>query len=312
MPLAREHEPKDRGYWPMRNATCIAVFVIIVLVAAQATATTRVYLLAGQSNMEGVGGTDYGDVAIPSPYNVPQTAVHIWNDSAYNGNKYGNAWADLQKGFGDGPNDFGPEVTFGYKLHQMYPNDKIYLIKYAVGATTLGGDWNPNGTGVCYNDFKTVVNLAMANLTTAGLSPKISGMIWMQGEGDCSASYAPAYAANLTNLIAIARSDFATPNMRFALGRILTGWGTDPSYGQQVRAAQMTVPGLVGNAAWINTDDLEINPAQPRHYGTQGQIDLGLRFASAMVPEPSTLILAITGLSAAAGYWRRKRKSNGA
>ena len=148
------------------------------------------------------------------------------------------------------------------------------------------------------------------NLTAAGKSPTIAGMIWMQGEIDAmNHAYAAAYAANLTNFITTVRSDFNTPNMPFVVGRITNyAWGTTAD-NTLVRNAEMTVPGQVGNAAWINTDDLEW--AYDGHYGTQGQIDLGIRFANqlASLPEPSTLILAGTGLLALAGYWWRKRRS---
>ena len=78
-------------------------------------------------------------------------------------------------------------------------------------------------------------------------------------------------------------SDFNTPNMPFVVGRILPYWG----YGTQsnieiVRNAQTTVPGRVGNASWFDTDDL--TTGYPGHYGTQGQIDLGIRFANEFIP----------------------------
>jgi hypothetical protein len=96
--------------------------------------------------------------------------------------------------------------------------------------------------------------------------------------------------------------------MRFVLGRITSYYDTDPSYGNMlVRNAQVSVTNQVPNTAWIDTDDLE--QAYVGHYGTQGQIDLGTRFANAFapVPEPSAIVLAATGLLAWAGYWRRKR-----
>jgi hypothetical protein len=293
----------------MNDATRITALAIGLLVAASpAAATTRVYLLAGQSNMVGGAGAGEGDPAIPAPYNVAQPAVQIrW----MNGD-----WAALQQGFSYEYNSFGPEVSFGYRLHNtIYPTDSIYLVKYAVGGTHLAteyNEWNPNG-GALYNGLKTAVNNAMQNLTAAGKSPQIAGMIWMQGESDANnATYAAEYATNLTNFITRLRSDLATPNMPFVVGRITTHYDTSPPGGAAVvRAAEMTVPGKVGHASWINTDDLEQNPAQPWHYGTQGQIDLGIRFANAIaaipVPEPSMLTLAGTGLLAWAGYWWRKR-----
>jgi hypothetical protein len=122
----------------------------------------------------------------------------------------------------------------------------------------------------------------------------------MQGESDAANPYyAAAYQTNLTNLIAAVRSDFNTPDMPFVIGRIAPAWGY-PEYNALVRAAQVTVPTLVNNASWINTDDLQISTAIPPHYGTQGQIDLGMRFANQFIqiPEPGSFIMLVLGLAA--------------
>jgi hypothetical protein len=304
----------------MKNAICIvAVVISLELVAGSALATTKVYLLAGQSNMGGAGGPAYGEPALPAPYNAVQTSVHILGRAD---DQTWNTWQNLQIGFGQVPNSLGPEVTFGYTLHNtIFPNDSIYLVKYGVGGTRLSSaanEWNTsiNGGagGALYQSFKSTVNSAMANLTTAGKSPTIAGLIWMQGESDTGSADAAAYATNLTNFIHKVRSDFALPNMPVVIGRITTHYGTAAN-SAVVRTAEMTVPGQVGHASWINTDDLEQNPTAPWHYGTQGQIDLGIRFANGIaaltVPEPSTLVLAGTGLLACAAYWWRKQAGKG-
>ena len=221
----------------------------------------------------------------------------------------GNGWIDLQNGFGLKPSEFGPEVGFGYRLHQLFPDDEIYLVKYGISSTNLAVHWNPDGSGARYNAFLSRVGAAMQNLTAAGKSPAIAGMIWMQGENDAiNTTYASAYLANLRNFIGQVRTDVDAPDMRFVLGRITSYYDTDPSYGNLlVRNSQVSVTSQVANTAWIDTDDLE--QAYVGHYGTRGQIDLGIRFANAFapVPEPSAIVLAATGLLALAGYWRRKR-----
>ena len=255
-------------------------FLCSVLVAWPAKAATLVYLLAGQSNMAG-----YQSGLPEAPYNEVQS-VQFWNYS-------NDGWTDLRPGLGDTANDIGPEVGFGYAMQALHPNDDIYLVKWGVNSTSLAGPWNPDGSGAAYNTFKSRVNAALGSL--AGLSPTIAGMIWMQGESDAaSTATANAYAENLTNLITTVRSDFSTPAMPFVAGRItdLSIYSGFPGV-EAVRHAQETVPGLVGNASWINTDDLAMNPAAPGHYLAQGQIDLGLRFANglAAVPEPSSVVL---------------------
>lgn len=278
---------------------CVAVSMSIFLANAPASAATRVYVLAGQSNMMGQGSLVS---ELPSPYGVTQTDVKFWSN---------NQWVPLAGGFGVSASEFGPEVSFGYNIRRAYPNDDIYLVKYAVGSTNLINDWNPAGGGKeCYKGLTSTVNAAMKDLADA--KPTIAGMLWMQGESDAlTGSYAPAnapqqYAANLTAFIQQVRIDFNTPNMPFVLGRIRPDWGAADN-NALVRAAEETVPGQVGNATWVNTDDLQIGIAV-RHYGTQGQIDLGTRFAQVLVPEPSSFVPMATGLLGLLGYglWNRK------
>lgn len=289
----------------MKTVFLLAVTVTMTLGSAMPlAAATKVFLLGGQSNMAGVGGFSGSpgrpaDSPIPSPYDVSQTAVKFWS----------SGWVNLQSGFGFEAGEFGPEVTFGYTLHNtVFPNDNIYLVKYGASGTNLAVDWNPNGSGPCYNTFKANVNAALQDLRAGGLSPVVAGMIWMQGESDTvTAALASAYAANLTGFIGKVRSDFATPDMPFVIGRILPD--DDPLYtanADVVRAAQMAVASQVGHSSWVNTDDLEL--AYHGHYGTQGQIDLGIRFANQFVetPEPSTCALGITGMLGAGLYGCRR------
>ena len=98
--------------------------------------------------------------------------------------------------------------------------------------------------------------------------------------------------------------------MRFVLGRIFVSPVNGTPYDNElVRTAEETVPGQIGNAAWIDTDDLQL--AYQGHYGTQGQIELGTRFANQFIqtPEPSATVLAATGVLLSAGYWWRRRRS---
>jgi hypothetical protein len=245
--------------------------------------------------------------------------VYFWNyspetvgsDLAHNPGS-GNAWTTLRNGFGYRTDQFGPELSFGATLKALYPNDEIYLVKYAISSTSLAVDWNSNGSGAMFNTFKNRVTQAINNLVASNKNPTIAGMIWMQGENDATvSSYASAYASNLSALVNKVRAfNKADPNLKFVAGRITEDpilWSTPASLAT-VRNAQWNNPLNISNYSCVNTDDLE--KAYYEHYGTQGQIDLGIRFANQFtpVPEPSTLALIATGLLGCISYVWRKRK----
>lgn len=292
----------------MKNIVCgIAIFVSGILVSSPVTADVKLFLLGGQSNMAGVGGYETDDL-LPAEYNVSPPNVKFWDygtPQPVNG-KYGtfvypwvgDHWVGLQGGFGHSSLYFGPEVSFGHRLQELFPNDDIYLVKEGISSSDLAVDWNPNGTGWVYNRFKERVNAALANLRAAGHDPKIAGMIWMQGESDAlNSSNASSYAANLENFIGKVRGDFNDPDMPFVMGRILPYYDTSPPGGNaKVRLAQETIqnkPGI-GKVSWFNTDDLQL--AYGGHYGTQGQIDLGKRFADEFAPVPEPAVAMLLGI----------------
>lgn len=304
----------------MKRGLCsLAILAGIVLTTAPTQAKVLMFLMAGQSNMAGCGITS----ELPSPYDVAQPAVRFWNQcnptTGWPPGGAGDAWVDLQGGFGHqfypGLSMFGPEVGFGHRLHELFPNDEIYLVKYGLSSTNLAVNWNPDGTGAVYNLFKSRVDAAVQNLVAAGKTPEIAGMVWMQGESDAmDHTRAVAYEANLKNFIGKVRTDFSAAEMPFVIGRINWSpyWGT-PADLATVRIAQMTVAGQIDQVSWIDTDKLsvfngsETGHADPDHYNTQGQIDLGVQFADKIVhtPEPSSLVLATVALLALALGCRR-------
>jgi hypothetical protein len=285
----------------------LGALMISVVAASLVSADTKVFLLGGQSNMSGVGGYNgyplgkpwddppynHADEPCPAPYDKPQAGVRFWNytgtpgDDHVNVLDHGDAWVDLRPGFGHRDDQFGPEVSFGYQLKKMYPNDEICLIKSATGGTSLAADWKPTpeAMGPQYKLFRSRVDAALANLDAAGKKYTVGGMIWMQGENDSTVpDHAKAYAENLKSFIKQVRSDVHAPEMKFVIGRISymsKMWAPIENI-DLVRGAQQKVAETDGNAAWFDTDDLQW--AYYGHYGTSGQIELGLRFAKALDP----------------------------
>lgn len=267
-------------------------------------AKVRVFLLGGQSNMSGHGNANEltGPLAV---YGAPQKNVKIWRSyQAPSGDcETSTDWTALAPEFGDfyvvrakypkRVPSFGPEVSFGKAMAKEYPDDDIYLIKHAWGASSLGGGWNSvlgkktgvmkggKGTpGLQYNLFTAAARAALANLDKAKVDYEVAGMLWMQGETDSMNRYGGKdadYEANLTAFIAQMRKDYGK-DLAFVIARITTHHAGGES---KTRAAQVSVAESTKGVYWFDTDNL------PRsgngHYTTKGQIILGNRFAEEFI-----------------------------
>jgi hypothetical protein len=243
-------------------------------------AANRVFLLGGQSNMVGQGLTS----ELQPPYNNAQNDVKFWK----------SGWVPLSPGFGNSSDEFGPEVAFGRAIKDALPQDAIYLVKYGSNGKSLYDDFKPYA-GRYYLEMMKTFRAALANLDGAGMEYEISGMLWMQGESDAYESQAATYEANLVNFINVMRKEFKAPEMPFVIARVRDYFGgteppkigeqTDPTQATIVRAAQVKVAESMPHAGWFDTDRYEVvDPAtNPGHYGTQGQLELGRNFASAVL-----------------------------
>jgi hypothetical protein len=225
-------------------------------------APTKLYVLAGQSNALGEAFTPTNDAAFRSP----QWGSWIWNQGD---------WSPVQPGLGWLDDRFGPEVSFASRMFEC-THERVALVKYAVGDTTLFSDWTA-GSGVQYQGLLRAIVAARASFPTA----ELAGVLWMQGESDALRGQGSSYQANLERFIAQLRSDVRVP-LRVAIGRIRSEWGGDASL---VRAAQATVAATSPNATLISTDDLSIYTSgeDVRHFDDAGMRGLGKRFAEGLL-----------------------------
>ena len=140
----------------------------------------RLFYLGGQSNMDGYGYNR------DLPDSLNQTYKNVW---IFHGNTAGDQqpngglgkWEVLKPGHGVGffsdgiknnlSNRFGIELSFIKKLQAIYPNEKIALIKYSKGGTSIDGQaagnygsWDPDfkdGTGI--NQYDHFLNTIKSN-----------------------------------------------------------------------------------------------------------------------------------------------------
>ena len=216
---------------------------------------TRIFVLGGQSNMQGRGSVSQ----LPAAYRSPPPNVVIWD---------GRSWVPLRP---QGLNDttFGPEIGFGFALAKAHPDQRIGLVKVAAGGSSMI-DWNPHDSTSLYASLRQRARRALRSAPNAVLS----GVLWAQGESDArSEDLARAYAARVDSLIAAFRRDLGAPRLPFFCLEVNPPY----AFAAIVTRAQHALPRRVGRTYVIRGDDLPKHPDN-LHYSAAGQIRLGERF----------------------------------
>ncbi len=304
------------------------LFLLVLLLAPTLPAATlHVYLIGGQSNADG-RGLNAGLPTNPVNLQAPQNDIPFYYRSpGYNTGVY----STLRPGSAGSPapanGAFGPEITFGRTLADWtatnLPGDRIAIIKYARGGTSLFEDWKAGGTatttgdGSDYQIFQAVVANGLAALNgdpaLADFTIQLSGMVWVQGESDVVSQGANAsatnYGANLTDFIVDLRLTYGA-DLPFTFSRLSdnqTAYTTPANLAafNLVRAGQSAVDNAIANTFLINTDPAAFAVGSDNiHFTAAGQIALGNAFAESViataVPEPTAGMLIGIGLTAIA------------
>ncbi len=215
--------------------------------------TVQVFILAGQSNMEGHGrisGPQKGTLETLSQ--DPATAEryrHLQsNDSWVTREDVWITWLERKGKLGVGgwaaKGAIGPELGFGWVVGDFL-DAPVLLLKFGPGGTSLAGPWRPPGAGPHrngkprgegignqYDHLISSVKDRLANLSRefpelAGYQPRLAGFGWHQGWNDgCSKPDCLEYEANLAHLIRDIRRDLKAPGLPFVIaGSGFGGWG---------------------------------------------------------------------------------------
>lgn len=189
---------------------------------------------------------------------------------------------------------FGPELGIADKLHEMYPDEMFFIIKYAWGGTNLYEQWlSPSSkgkTGQMYREFVAFVQTSIKYLESKNYDVEIEGMCWMQGESDSfSIENATDYEENLMNLIGDIRKKFSRYAAEDGIAFVDAYIAANPTYWVYCHAVNQSKDAVAKSSsmnALINTitaglscsSEPEGNPDIP-HYDSLSQIKLGHLFA---------------------------------
>jgi hypothetical protein len=245
-----------------RKAIFMTLFLVMALAGiANATGiddTTYVYVLGGQSNMEGRGDPFWLAQNRPELIHVPAN-VELW--------RWGPETGVLERHFHfDVFTYFGPEVTFAQTISKR-PGKHI-IVKVAEGNTSLAVDWLSRQGRLYFTLLDCVSQAVHGRKVTYG------GLIWMQGESDRFAGRGAPYAKRLDSLIADLREDLNAPDMKFVVGQVSSPYDE----GWLVAQAQANVGARNANAVCVSTLGLT-KWEEGIHYDSQGLLKLGKRFA---------------------------------
>ena len=179
-----------------------------------------VVVISGQSNAVGcthtncisrsIGHAKYQEYM--KGYNDIQIAFDSWTKDEgpryYSQNKSKDStFMKVMLGQGNSLSSFGPEIGIAERMHEKYAG-KLFLIKYACGASNLKDDWLAKDSPM-YPRLISYVKLQMQNLKDAGYLPTIKAFCWMQGEGDAWDGYYQSYYENTKQFVTNLREDLA-------------------------------------------------------------------------------------------------------
>jgi len=275
------------------------------------SAEFKLFVLAGQSNMNGLGHNKH----LPKNLNKPIDGVYIFqghadaDDAPIAGQ---GRWEVLQPGHGYGFSSngkvnkhshlFGAEMSFADKIRTLYPTDNIAIIKYARSGSSIAleaagkyGAWEPDykgKTGVNQYDhfLNTLLNASSeVDIDADGMPDTLipQGIIWMQGESDAAHNKRPAkaYLTNLKRLMDLFRASLLVDNLPVVIGKISDSRNNKAGkvwpFGDLVQYAQEKFVLEDSNAAIVRSTGY-YQYSDRWHYDSAGYLDLGEKFADAV------------------------------
>lgn len=269
---------------------------LAALPADDTSLPVKIFILAGQSNMEGqavvdLDGKDYNDgrgtlkSLLAEPRNAKQLAHLLdpkgeWTVRDDVWVRYQREGAPLLAGplcvgfsvYGD-RHHFGPELQLGHVVGDQLENP-VLLIKTAWGGKSLYEDFRPPSAGgkvgPYYKKMIGQVGDALASLeqdfpALKGRTAELAGLVWYQGwnDGVDAKRAVPAYEQNLVHLINDVRRDLNSPRLPVVIGELTGPWVRAEGQWDALRKAQAAAAAraeFAGTVTFVETHDFVRKP----------------------------------------------------
>jgi alpha-galactosidase len=265
------------------HKAAIALLAVLLPPPAADAGKVKVFILAGQSNMEGQGivqmdpRRNEGKGSLEYLVKNPATADRFKHLVDREGKWVvrGDVWiwflgraGGLTVGFSPRGNAIGPELQFGHVVGDAF-DEQVLLIKAAWGGKSLARDFRPPGAGgevgPCYTKILEHVKEVLGNLKSIfpaydGRGYEIAGFGWHQGWNDrVNPAFNDEYEKNLAHFIRDIRKDLGVPDLPFVIAE--TGMsGREEKHPRalsimKAQAAVAAYPEFKGNVAFVETKD---------------------------------------------------------
>lgn len=205
----------------------------------------KVFVLAGQSNMAGMGSMEHLTILL-NDFKTAAEYAHLWRIGTQSWSerndvycKFDNHTGKLSAGYGNPPGHFGPELGFGWVVGDD-TCETILLLKTAWGGRDLAVDFRPprsgqgNYEGVKpaqygskYREMISDIFITLDTLSSIipsynpGQGFELAGFVWFQGWNDLLEwEKVNEYRYNLANLIRDVRDDLNVPHLPFIVGEL--------------------------------------------------------------------------------------------
>ncbi len=244
----------------------VAVSVQQVVADEPSTGAVKVFVLAGQSNMEGKAQIPLLEHQISAP-ETKDLFAHLHKDGEFIVRddvwiKFLDRKGKLTVGYGS-PKRCGVELEFGFTVGDFY-REPVLIIKTAWGGKSLFRDFRPPSSGlpdadVLANDLnqsqkrrpqtteqdirdsygnyyrlmvkdvkETLANLDSHFPELSGRDVELAGFVWFQGFNDMiNEQYTASYSEHMANFIRDVRRDLKAPKLPFVIGQLGVGGDRD-------------------------------------------------------------------------------------
>lgn len=183
---------------------------------------------------------------------------------------------------------FGPEFGLSRELREQEGKSPA-VVKVAFSGTSVAADWSPDDpstAGACYRVLVEEVKRAITEAKAKGIVLRLRALVWVQGESDATAAFAPQYERNLGHMLTRLREDLGALNLPILLG-VNVRFGNDKNpHIPVVVAAQRSLAEKLPHTTYVDTSGAETLGPNHTHFTAAGTLEIGRRFARALLSAP--------------------------